>query len=290
MNIIRGDYSMKIDTHVHVTPPDVIKHYKKIGETEAYFNLLSSSPQNRFATAQQVVAHMKEVNIDYSVVFGFSFQDMGLCQYVNDYVMEAVKTYPSQLIGFASVVPNHPKIEAEIERCYQGGLRGIGELFPAGQPFDIADPKHTNSFAKACEYFKMPVIVHTNEPIGHDYVGKTETSLKDIEAFVHHHPELKIVLAHWGGGLFFYELMKEVKAHFSNVYYDNAATIFLYDPKIYQVAKQLGIMDKLLFGSDYPLLSPVAYEKGLMSSGLTEEDLELLYSKNAMKLLKHIPL
>ncbi|WP_207643273.1 amidohydrolase family protein [Cellulosilyticum ruminicola] len=68
--------------------------------------------------------------------------------------------------------------------------------------------------------------MHTNEPIGHDYVGKTNTPLKDLEAFVNHHPELKIVLAHWGGGIFMYEMMKEVRERFKNVYYDNAATVF----------------------------------------------------------------
>ena len=277
---------MKIDMHVHVTPPDIIRDYIKIGQKEPYFNMLSTSKKNKFADAKQIVEHMREVGIDKSVVFGFSFQDMGLCEYVNDYVIEQVQKYPEELIGFAAVVPNHPKVAYEIERCVNKGLKGIGELFPAGQNFDIANIKDTTQMAKAAQHYELPVIVHTNEPIGHDYVGKTDTPLKDLDAFITHHPQLKIILAHWGGGVFIYELMKEVRQKFENVYYDNAATVFLYDSQIYHIVKEMGLMDKVVFGSDYPLLSPQRYEKGLMSSGLKEEDIEKLMGLNAAKLLE----
>lgn len=276
---------MKIDMHVHVTPPDIIRDYLQIGKKEPYFNTLSTSKQNKFANAEQIVAHMKEVGIDRSVVFGFSFQDMGLCQYVNDYVIEKTKSFPNELIGFASIVPNHPKAAYEIERCAGAGLKGIGELFPAGQNFDIASSKDTSAMAEAAKYYHMPVIVHTNEPIGHDYVGKTNTPLKDLEAFIEHHPDLKIILAHWGGGIFMYELMKEVRQKFQNVYYDNAATVFLYDAQIYHIVKEMGLIDKVLFGSDYPLLSPQRYEKGLLESGLNEAETQKLMGTNAMRLL-----
>ena len=74
------------------------------------------------------------------------------------------------------------------------------------------------------------------------------------------------------------------KFNFKNVYYDNAATIFLYDAKIYHLAKELGIMEKVLFGSDYPLLSPERYWQGLAESKLAEEDLKMLLGNNAVKL------
>ena len=205
---------MKIDIHVHVTPPDIIKDFEKISEKESYFGLLSSSPQNRFVTAEEVVAHMEEAEMDHSIIFGFSFQDMGLCQYVNDYVIESVKKYKKQLTGFAAVVPSHPQVGQEIERCYKAGLRGIGELFPAGQNFQISDQRQTAAMAESSKYYYMPILIHTNEPIGHDYIGKTSTSLKEIEAFISHYPDQPIILAHWGGGIFIYEHMKEIRNKF----------------------------------------------------------------------------
>ena len=277
---------MKIDMHVHITPKEISDQVLKIGEKEPYFNLISSTPKNKFATAEEIVAEMKKVGIDKSVVFGFSFQDMGLCQYVNDYVIEKTKAYPKELIGFMSVVPNHPKAPYEMERCYKAGLMGVGELFPAGQPFEISCLEYTKAFGECCVYYDLPVIVHMNEPVGHYYAGKTDTSLKEIETFVEHHPDLKIILAHFGGGIFMYEMMKEVKERFKNVYYDNAASIFLYNESIYRVMREVGVMDKLLFGSDYPLLSPARYEASIEQSGLTETEREQFYSGNALRLLK----
>ena len=197
-----------------------------------------------------------------------------------------MKVYPNELIGFMSVVPNHPDTSYEIERCYKAGLKGIGELFPAGQPFEISSLKDTQAFAECCEHYSLPVIVHMNEPVGHYYPGKTETSLKEIEAFVEHHPKLRIILAHFGGGIFMYEMMKEVKERFKNVYYDNAASIFLYNESVYRVMREAGVLDKLLFGSDFPLLSPARYEASIEASGLTDEEKEKFYSGNALRLLK----
>lgn len=277
---------MRIDTHVHITPEEISKDALKIGEKEPYFDLISRTPKNKFATAEEIVAEMKKVGIDQSVVFGFSFNDMGLCRYVNDYVIEKVKAYPKELIGFISVVPNHPQAAYEIERCYEAGLRGIGELFPAGQPFDISDLKDTEAFAACCQHYHLPVIVHMNEPVGHYYAGKTDTSFKEIEGFIMHHPDLKVILAHFGGGIFMYEMMKEVKAQFANVYYDHAASIFLYQPAIYRVMREMGVLDKLLFGSDFPLLSPARYEESIEESGLTDAEKEQFYGLNAVRLFR----
>lgn len=276
---------MKIDIHVHMTPKEISENALKIGEKEPYFDLLSKTPKNKFATGDEIVEEMKKAGIDQSVVFGFSFGDMGLCRYVNDYTIEEIKAHPKELIGFMSVVPNHTDVAYEIERCYKAGLRGIGELFPAGQPFEISELKDTQAMAECCQYYHLPVMVHMNEPVGHYYAGKTETSFNEIEAFIQHHPELNVILAHFGGGLFMYEMMKEVKAQFKNVYYDNAASIFLYQPSIYRVFRELGMLDKLLFGSDYPLLSPTRYEESLAESGLNKVELEQFYGGNAMKLL-----
>lgn len=284
----KGVQAMKIDMHVHVTPEEISGHFERYCEREPYFSLLSHTPHNRFATAKEVVEEMKVTGYDRSVVFGFSFSDMGLCQYVNDYVIEEVKKYHEELIGFISVVPNHPKAVYEIERCYQLGLRGIGELFPAGQPFSIGEKKDTEAFARCCQALGLPVLIHVNEPVGHDYAGKTETSLKEVESFILHYPKLKVILAHFGGGLWQYELMKELREAFKNVYYDNAAGIFLYEPRIYKVIETAGLLEKFFFGSDFPLLSPKRYEKCLKESGLSEEALFRLQGGNAEQFLKKL--
>jgi len=278
---------MKIDFHVHITPPDIIANWEKYAEKEPYFAQLCNSRNNKFTTAEEVIAVLEaeDALFERAVVFGFAFSDLGLCRYVNDYVIEKVRQYPKKLTGFCVVSPNGEAAK-EIERCYSQGLAGVGELFPQGQGFDPANEKETALITDVCAELDIPLLLHANEPVGHLYPGKTDVTLKQIETFVGNNPEIKIVLAHWGGGLFFYETMGEIKEKFKNVYYDTAATPFLYDERIYSIAKTMGLCEKILFGSDFPLLRHSRYITAIEKSGLSTEEKQLILGGNAKKLLK----
>jgi len=280
---------MKIDMHVHITPPDIIANWEKYAEKEPYFSLLSNAKHNMFATAEDVIETLKKEDFDKAVVFGFAFCDNGLCKYVNDYVIEKVKQFPDKLIGFAVAAPGKGKkgeeAAKEIERCYNMGLKGVGELFPAGQGIDLANIEETASLTNICKDLNIPLMLHTNEPVGHEYAGKTDVPMKHIEKFVLNNPELKIILAHWGGGIFLYESMKEIKNSFKNVYYDTAITPYIYDEKIYDTIKVMGLCEKILFGSDFPILPPSRYMDGIEKSMLTKEEKQLILGDNAKRLL-----
>jgi len=280
---------MKIDFHVHVTPPEIIANWTKYAEKEPYFSLISHSKVNKFATAEDVVAVLEKDSFDKAVIFGFGFNDIGLCRYVNDYTIAKIKEFSDKLIGFTVVPPGgvkHGKETAkEIERCFNNGLKGVGELFPAGQSFDLVNEKETCDLTGACKELGIPLLLHTNETVGHDYPGKTNIPMQDLEKFVLNNPDLKIVLAHWGGGILLYETMKEIKQSFSNVYYDTAVTPYIFDERIYRVAKALGLCEKIIFGSDFPILPPSRYMKGLDNSGLCDEDKNLILGINARRVL-----
>jgi hypothetical protein len=123
--------------------------------------------------------------------------------------------------------------------------------------------------------------------VGHLYPGKTPNTMIQIYETVARFPENKVILAHWGGGIFFYNLLKKaVKETLKNVWYDTAASPFLYDNRIYQYAKDLVGLDKVLLGTDYPLLKPARYQKEMIASGLSEADMAMVCGQNAAWLLK----
>ncbi|MCL2808819.1 MAG: amidohydrolase family protein [Treponema sp.] len=271
-----------VDTHVHVTPPDIIANWEKYTTNEPHFSLLSNTKNNKFATAEDVIISMEKNGIEKSVIFGFAFNDLGLCRYVNDYVIEKVKQFPDKLTGFA-VVPPCEGAAQEINRCYNAGLVGVGELFPK-----FNESENWHEICETCKELNLPILLHVNEGVGHYYPGKTDVSLKQLENFITNNPKLKIILAHFGGGLFFYELMKELKEKFCNVYYDTAAAPFLYDKKIYKVIKTLDLCDKIIFGSDFPLLQPSRYFSDIEESGFTEEEKEKILGGNIKNILINI--
>jgi predicted TIM-barrel fold metal-dependent hydrolase len=69
------------------------------------------------------------------------------------------------------------------------------------------------------------------------------------------------------------------------VYYDTAATPFLYDGRIYDVAKALGLCGRVLFGSDFPLLSRPRYFDALDKSVLSMEEKKAILGENIEKML-----
>jgi hypothetical protein len=113
--------------------------------------------------------------------------------------------------------------------------------------------------------------------------------LAQIYRLIKKFPQNTIVLGHWGGGLFFFNLMKkEVKENLKNVYFDTAASPFLYDPDIYRIAIRLAGKEKILFGSDFPLIKPARYFKELAMAGLDKDEIESICGGNAVRLLKSL--
>jgi predicted TIM-barrel fold metal-dependent hydrolase len=250
-----------IDTHVHITSPELIRDRERYLERDAWFRLLYTDPKARLAPYEQLVKEMDATGVDVSVVFGFAFRDQALCREANDYVLEAMRAYPERFIGFACVSPEMPGAVEELERCLDAGMRGAGELFPDGQQFDLGCSPDLDRVAGVLTERGLPLNLHSNEAVGHTYPGKGDNTPGPCYRFAARHPDLTIIYAHLGGGLFFYELMPSVRQALARVYYDTAAAPYLYRSDVYALGAQMAGADKLVFGSDYPLLSPARYLK-----------------------------
>ena len=88
---------MITDTHVHVFPPEVIRDWEKIARKETHFASLVRGKAHRWATVEDVIDSMRVTGIDESWIFGFAFEDQGLCRLCNDYVIDA-KAIPNNSI------------------------------------------------------------------------------------------------------------------------------------------------------------------------------------------------
>ena len=272
------------DTHVHVYPDEVIANADEIAKHEPYFKQLIESRVHRWATVKDVIRAMDEDGISESWICGFGFNDMNLCRLCNDYVLESVQAYPHRLRPLAVVPPLDPATEGELIRCAELGAIGVGEIFPDGQQWDISDFRQTWKIGAICHELKLFLLVHTAEPVGHDYPGKGKVGPREIIEFCTHHPELKSIFAHWGGGVWLYEHMPEIKRILKNARYDTAASPFLYDSAIYKTAFTAGVADKLLYGSDFPLLRIKRYQtEALLSEN--KDFLNKLFRLNAKEFL-----
>ncbi|MBC8276018.1 MAG: amidohydrolase [Chloroflexi bacterium] len=278
--------SVILDFHTHVVPPRIKKRRDEYLGRDACFSLLYAEPEAKLITAEELITAMDEYEIDKSVILNLCWVSHELCVETNDYILESIARHPKRLIGFCAIQPSAgDNALKELERCAQNGVKGIGEMRPDLQGFDLSDGKIMKPIIKAVIKHDLIFLTHSSEPVGHQYCGKGTITPELIYPFILSSPDLKLVCAHWGGGLPFYALMPEVDRALSNVYFDTAATPFLYKPQIFkQVADIIG-SDRILFGSDYPLLSPRRIIDQIESTGLSQKDKAKILGGNAQKLL-----
>lgn len=277
-----------VDFHVHVYPPEVIRDAELISKREPYFDRLIHSRVHRWGTIDDLLLRMEEEGVERAVIGGFAFKDLDLCKLCNDYVLSGIRQHPDKLSGLCLVPPLARGASEEILRCAEAGVVGVGELFPEGQNVDIADQEQTWRLAGVLHEANLCVLWHTAEPVGHGYAGKGNVGPKEAAAFCIHHPEVKTIFAHLGGGLWLYELMPEMRLYLSNAWYDLAALPWLYEGTVLKAIQSAGVLDKFLFGTDFPILCSQRYEKSFATSGLTETERERLVRSNALKLLQSL--
>jgi len=230
---------------------------------------------------------MDNEGVSKSVVFGFPWKKTAYYKKHNDYVIESVRKNPARLIGLCSFDPMSPDAPKEVERCLNAGLAGVGEIGVYDSDFTDDVISAFKDIMSICAERDVPVLLHANEPVGHIYPGKQPMSLAGLYRLIKTYYSNKIVLAHWGGGIFFYGLMKkEVREALDNVWFDIAASPYLYLPDVYRVSGKIMGFDKILFGSDFPLIKPGRYIKEMESVGLPKEAMKKITGENALKLLR----
>lgn len=293
---------MIIDSHIHMYPPQVYADpvaWARHMDEPYWGALMGDNPTGTtiqgWVTVEQLITDMDAACIDKVVMQGIYFRHHQTCVAQNNWYINWCRQYPDRLVGFATVQPlaGQPALD-EVKRAVDNGLRGIGEILPYAQGHSIRDEPFLAVVELAIS-LDIPICLHGAEPVGHDYPGRAYTPLQDYVWLAEQYPDLKLILAHLGGLLPFYELNRTTERIMRNVYYDTAAVPLLYRPDVYQAVVDIVGAPKVLFGSDYPLLiyprrtrTPGFTDllNEIRSSGLTEDQLSLVLGGNIQHLLK----
>lgn len=239
---------------------------------------------------------MDAAGVEKTVTLGWYWENESTCRWHNEHIAEWQNAHPDRCIGFAAIHPGKSpsNVVRQLEDARELGLRGVGELHPVLQNFDARSPGWL-ALADWCVTHDWPVNMHATEAAGHSHPGNVPTPLNDFIRMAEGHPKLKLILAHWGGGLPFYEHNPRVRKALGNVYYDTAASPLLYRPSVFRSVINIVGHEKVLFGSDYPLrLYPKNQKEPDFSSyiesirqdtGMTDEALEAIFRTNPRTLL-----
>lgn len=276
---------MIVDCHIHLFQSEVVSDRSRFITADASFGALYSSPKSRIATPSQIIDYMDECSISKAVVFGFPWKNPEMFIENNEAVLEFSSKYPDRIIPFATFGLNDPeKALAEAQRTLGNGFMGLGELSMYEKGWDKSALSILKECVSVASSSSKPVMIHVNEPVGHHYPGKINTDFDALLKMIGQFPEVDFILAHFGGGIFFYALMPEIRPLLTRTYLDTAASPYIYDSRIYDVCVQIVGENNIIFGSDYPLLGHKRYAREFDSSSLTSSQKEKILGSNACKL------
>jgi predicted TIM-barrel fold metal-dependent hydrolase len=243
-----------IDAHTHAFPPDCLADRAGYLARDFWFSRLYENPKSKLTTERELLESMATAGVQRSLVCGFPWRDPGLCREHNAWLAEVCKQHPGRLDFLAIVKPDDPDAARDAADALAAGAVGIGELNADAQNFDLEAPGAHLDLMETCKAHRAPVMLHTSEPLGHAYPGKGTATPAKLVTWLNAFNDQPVVLAHWGGGLAFYELMPEVHQVTRNVVYDSAATTYLYRPEVFERMAELVGHDRVLFASDFPVL------------------------------------
>lgn len=280
-----GHDDVIIDAHTHLFPPDFVRNRVGLAARDPWFALTYGDGRAKMAGAEELLTSMAAAGIEGAVACGWPWRDAAICREHNDYLLDVARRYPDRLRVLATVAPlSGPLAAAEAARCFDVGAAGLGELNADAQGFMLDEPGAVAAAVEVATQARRPVLLHASEPLGHVYPGKGTATPERLLRFVLEYPDLRVVAAHWGGGLPFYELMPEVAAATRNLWYDSAASTYLYRFNVFPAVAALVGAGRVVWGTDYPLLRQELFLRRTRESGLDEVALKAVLGANARAL------
>jgi predicted TIM-barrel fold metal-dependent hydrolase len=212
--------------------------------------------------------------VDKSIVLGFKSRYLQ-AEIPNHFVAEYVSRFPQKLIGFAGIDPTEKNAAAEVVTAKEVlHLRGV-TVSPANQDFHPTDSRAMAVYAE-CERLGMPILIHPSGQFTEQ--SKLEYGRPYLfDEVARTFPQLRMIVAQLGQP-WVDETICMLGKH-ANVFADVSGMLGrpwqAYNALV--LAHQHGVIDKLLFGSDFPYTS-------------ASDCIEALYSINQLAQGTNLPL
>tara|TARA_Y100000588_G_scaffold124104_1_gene135969 strand:+ start:2116 stop:2964 length:849 start_codon:yes stop_codon:yes gene_type:complete len=274
-----------IDMHVHIPRQPGLEKSDMEQTLRDYFKL-DDSVENVENMAKRYES-MDMVGVLVSINSETSTGEKGDS---NDYISEIVTSYPGRFIGFAAIDPwQKKKSVEELERAVKDlSLKGL-KLHPVQQAFYPNDEKFYPLYEKAME-LNIPVLFHSGMAAsGSGMAGgggmklKYSAPIPGMDDVAADFPNLTIIMAHPGWP--WIEEQIAVALHKPNVYLDLSGWLPRYIPKQLIDEANTRLQDKVLFGSDYPFITPDRWLKDWEQIPIKDEIQPKILYENARRAL-----
>ncbi|SJZ33034.1 amidohydrolase family protein [Selenihalanaerobacter shriftii] len=260
-----------IDFHAHAFPKKVAA--KAIEQLETHYNLNI----NNTGTLDNLLVRAEQANV-YRMILHASATNANQVESVNNWVANVSS---SKIIKFGTIHPEYPEIRRELDRLKELKIRGI-KLHPDFQKFDLTDKKMYDLYEIIGDEFL--VLFHVGDDV---YPTEDNYSTpKKMAQVIKDFPELEVIAGHLGG----YRMWDEAEKHIigKDIYLDTSSVFqYISLERGSELIEAHGV-EKILFGSDYPMKAPREEINNILNLDLSLEDKWRILTKNGLKLLSEL--
>lgn len=276
-----------IDTHVHIES-DGRGHYSLDDELLDASARYFKADQNRTPELAEVAAYYRERNLAAVVFTVDAHTATGHPALSSERIVIEAAEHADVLVPFASVDPlEGASAVARLRDLAAAGARGL-KLHPSLQAFAPNDPAHRPLFAAAAE-LGLPVVFHTGQTgIGAGLPGGRGIKLRYsdpmlVDDVAAEHPQLTVVLAH--PSVPWQDSAISIATHKPNVFIDLSGWSPKYFPPQLVRAANTRLRHQVLFGSDYPVITPDRWLADFDALEIKPDVRPLILKHNAARLL-----
>lgn len=256
-----------IDTHAHIYPGKIAE--RAVGNTDNFYGTESA----RLGTAEDLLLQGEAIGIDQHVVCSVATTPHQV-QSINRFIAGEVEKHPDKLIGLGTMYPHSDSIEEDFKHLVSLGLLGV-KLHPDIQKIAVDDPGCYMIY-DMCREYGLPLLLHTGDN-RYDFSNPNRL-VKIIEKY----PDVKFIGAHFGGWSI-WERAVEDYSRFDNFMVDCSSSFnYISREAACRIIEQYGV-DKVMFGTDYPMWAAKGEIDFFFSLGLKKEDNEKILHLNAEK-------
>ncbi|KGJ21973.1 amidohydrolase family protein [Paracoccus sanguinis] len=278
-----------IDIHTHAEEPCGCHAHDGYDELQSKMAKYFGAPWSHPPTIAQTAAHYREQNIA-AVIFPVDAErETGYRRYSNDEVLAEVARHDDVLIPFASIDPWKGKLAVREARrlIEEHGVRGF-KFHPTMQGFYPND-RMAYPFYEVLAEHRCIGLFHTGQTgVGSGMRSGNGMRLKysnpmHLDDVAVDFPDMSIIAAH--PSFPWQEEALAVAQHKPNVYIDLSGWSPRYFPKILVQYANTMLRRKMLFGSDWPMISPEKWLDAFDKADFRDEVRPLILKENAMRLL-----
>ena len=257
-------------THPFLYPADNICRYKD----HCHMSAEGIIPDLQAAGIDQFCGSVIRKKEDVAVAMGVKADDLTWWDVVhacNEEMLELRDTLGPAYIPGMMVHPDFVQESlAEMEAFYRNGIRLIGELVPYSHGWENYACAGFSKILDAAQDLGMIVSLHS--------MGE-----EAMDAMAAAHPDCTIVFAHPGDGEPVERHIRRLKQS-ENFYLDLSGTGLFRHGVLRALVDEVGV-EKILFGTDYPICNPYMYVGGVgLDPLLSQEEKEAIFAKNAREL------